>query len=638
MTLFKLLSISLLGVNLGFAGWAQEAPPASPQTRHSGTVLFSSDAEKPTQPASERLTPLPPVTAVERNALTFTGYDLEVHLTPAESEFAVHAQLQVRNESTEPLHYLVMELSSSLQWGSISLESHGKNVAARFGQHLIDTDLDHTGKASEAIVALPEPLAAGAQLELTVFYSGKIQLSAERLERIGAPADQASWADWDQISPQLTALRGFGNVLWYPVAAEPVFLGDGAKLFRDVGKNRLRQRNARVHLRLTVQYVGDAPDAAFFCGRREHLTATSENQDVPVAESPGIATAEFEPQTLGFRGLSLFVTDHAPTVTDDMTIAAVTDHYDAVPQYAAATTLVKPLLVQWLGPSPLTQLKIIDHAGQPFEDDAFLVLPMRAANAPELAPGLIHSLAHAWFGSSWPWLDEGVPEFLSLLWTERSKGRDAALAQLNQAETALALAEPEIKAGTDPLSVGQSLAPLDANQTGASDEIYYRTKAAAVLWMLRSLAGDDALQQALLSYRKDHKLDHDPMGFEHALEQASHKDLRWFFDDWVYRDRGLPDLSIASVTPSQLPTRGGKSTGWLVAVDVHNDGDATAEVPVTVRSGELTATKPLRVEPHSNVSIRIIFEGTPDQVQVNDGSVPEQRESQHIVHVNIRTQ
>ena len=35
----------------------------------------------------------------------------------------------------------------------------------------------------------------------------------------------------------------------------------------------------------------------------------------------------------------------------------------------------------------------------------------------------------------------------------------------------------------------------------ASDEVYYRTKAAAVLWMLRSIVGDAALGQALQSYR-----------------------------------------------------------------------------------------------------------------------------------------
>ena len=94
-------------------------------------------------------------------------------------------------------------------------------------------------------------------------------------------------------------MRGFGNVLWYPTAAAPVFLGDGAKLFQLVGKTKLQQASATIHLRLTVEYLGDPPDAAFFCGRREQLKSVSENQSLPVAESPGVSTAEFSATATG---------------------------------------------------------------------------------------------------------------------------------------------------------------------------------------------------------------------------------------------------------------------------------------------------------------------------------------------------
>jgi len=45
-------------------------------------------------------------------------------------------------------------------------------------------------------------------------------------------------------------------------------------------------------------------------------------------------------------------------------------------------------------------------------------------------------------------------------------------------------------------------------------------------------------------------------GFEQVLAQASGKDLKWFFDDWVYHDRGLPDLSIAGVFPNKASVPG----------------------------------------------------------------------------------
>jgi hypothetical protein len=153
--------------------------------------------------------------------------------------------------------------------------------------------------------------------------------------------------------------------------------------------------------------------------------------------------------------------------------------------------------------------------------------------------------------------------------------------------------------------------------------VFYRTKAAAVWWMLRGIVGDRALQQALQAYRLDAKLDREPEGFERTLERFLNKDLRWFFDDWVYRDRGLPDLKIVSVTPSQLESRGGVSAGWLVAVEVHNDGYAAAEVPVTVRSATARQTQRLRIPGRSSASTRIVFAGTPEEVEVNDGSAPE---------------
>ncbi len=614
---------------------AQTAPPSqAPSTENAptphGTVLFKRDQDSPPvqktvqTPAQQTVVD---VTDKERTSLTFTTYDLDVHLTPAKSQLAVHAAFTVRNSGQAPLTRLVFQLSSSLHWDSFAIENPGGVVSLPFVQHTIDTDADHTGKAAEAVVSLPQALAPGATVALTSFYSGEIAQSGNRLERIGAPEDQAARADWDRISPELTALRGFGNVLWYPTAAAPVFLGDGAKLFQSVGLAKLQQSKAITHLRLTVDYVGDAPDAAFFCGRREQLTAVSENADLPVAQSPGMAIADFPKQLLGFRTPSLFVTDRAGTVTSDSLISAVTDHYDALPNYDAAAEKVRPLLKEWIGPGPLAMLYLIDHEGQPFEDDALLVSPMRAADPALLSAPLVHSLSHAWFRSSHVWLDEGVAQFLSLLWIEQGEGREAAVKQLEQEANTLALAEPVVArdASGDP---GQSLIE-------ARDEVYYRTKAAAVLWMLRSIVGDEALKRGLQLYRKDAKQDADPKEFQRVLEKAAQRDLNWFFDDWVYRDRGLPDLTIASVAPRALENKG-DAQSWLVAVEVRNDGGAAAEVPVTVRSGTLTASQKLRIAGHSSASTRIVFQGIPDEVIVNDGSVPEVTSATHTRELVVR--
>ena len=64
---------------------------------------------------------------------------------------------------------------------------------------------------------------------------------------------------------------------------------------------------------------------------------------------------------------------------------------------------------------------------------------------------------------------------MTYLWMERTRGREFTLQQIQQEVIPLALAEPV--AGS-----GESL--IDS-----SSEVYYRTKAAAVLWMLRTVAG-----------------------------------------------------------------------------------------------------------------------------------------------------
>jgi hypothetical protein len=225
---------------------------------------------------------------------------------------------------------------------------------------------------------------------------------------------------------------------------------------------------------------------------------------------------------------------------------------------------------------------------------------------------------------------------MSLLWTERGSGRNAAIAQLEQNALAISLAEPDL--AKNPKAIGTPL-------TQAGTDVYIRLKAAAVLWQLREIVGEDLFKNTLTNYRHALTLapglDHDPAAFEHSMEKTCSRDLAWFFNDWVYADRGLPDLSITAVNPRAILPRDGRSSGYLVAVDVRNDGDAVAEVPVTIRSAgdddALTASARVRVSAHATGSVRIVFGGTPAEVQLNDGSVPEVVSSVHTLKVNIQT-
>ena len=168
---------------------------------------------------------------------------------------------------------------------------------------------------------------------------------------------------------------------------------------------------------------------------------------------------------------------------------------------------------------------------------------------------MAHMLGHAYFQSSRIWLDEGVAQFMTLLWIEQRAGFATAMAQMDSRRAALAIAETPDR-GVDP---GQSLIE-------AWSDIYYRDKAADVIWMLRNIVGDEPLAKALQAYNPAD--DHEPSYLQSLLQKVSSKDLEWFFDDWVYRDRGLPDLHIVSAYSRPILNKNGTGKIYLVSVEV----------------------------------------------------------------------
>jgi hypothetical protein len=566
------------------------------------TVVFSRSDTDATSPAkATSVLPTAPVSDAERQAITFQSYDLDVHLQPRDHAMAVRARVQVRNVSGAPLARLALQISSSLQWTHVRV---GDSSVA-FSQQLVNSDIDHTGALREAVIPLAQPLAPQQTLAVDVTYEGTVALSAIRLEQIGTPADVAQASDWDRVSEEFVGLRGLGNVAWYPVASIPVALGDGAKFFTEAAAERQRQSQATVAMRVTEEFFGEAPNLAVLDGETLLLTPTSQ----PTATVPGIVTCEFPATRLGFASPSLFLLTRTARSGSGVQVFARTEDVDYAGAYMSAAALVAPLINRWLGTEPRGPLNIVDlpeHGDSPFEDGSVLFADVQSSEPAKLADVVIHSLTHVYFHSPYAWLQEGVPSFMGSLWLEQNHGRDIAIQQLDNTRGALSLAEP-----------------ADQTLVTAKDPVYYRTKATYVFWMLRDLAGDDALARALSAYQPGS--DTAGNGFEEVLERASGRDLKWFFENWVNHDRGLPDLSIAGVYPNKASVPG----SYIVAVDVANSGTAEAQVPVSVSSASTTVVERLRIPAKSRVSHRFLLQGELSQVAVNDGTVPEVEASVH---------
>ncbi|MGA2809401.1 MAG: hypothetical protein ABSE87_14830, partial [Terracidiphilus sp.] len=560
----------------------------------------------------------------ERQAVTFTNFDMDVRLRSAAQQIAVRALLVVRNDGKTPLTRIPLQISSSLNWERIRLNA--RDVA--FQVATLNSDADHTGQLHEAAVPLAQPLAPGATLQLDVTYSGSIAANAQRLLAIGTPDDVALHSDWDRISVPFTGLRGFGNVVWYPASSVPVILGDGARLFDEMGEHKLRMAGAHFRLRLTDEFPhGQAPTVALINGHPAALSVTESGSLDQSQEVAGVATATLDGATLGFEAPSLFVAIRTPHPGLNLTAWTLPENQVAVEAWTTAATVVTRFLQGWLGQRPRAQLTLLDlpdPEDAPFETGALLATTIREASPDQLNGILAHALTHAWMQSPRAWLSEGVAHFMGTLWVERQRGRDQALGTLEAGRAALALAEPE--------SPGQGLGQPLAQ---AISPVYYRTKAAYVLWMLRDVAGDQTLSAALRAYDPSQDLGKDTgrSSFETLLEQAGvRRDLSWFFADWVDADKGLPDLSIESAFPSTA-----SAGNWLVAVNLANSGYASAEVPVTVRSDSSSVTQRVRVPAHGKAVQRILIQGKPTEVQVNDGTIPETQASVHITRLDQDT-
>jgi Peptidase family M1 domain len=670
-------SVFLLPVLAIGSGLGQQTIPAKQNGTSSsyGKVLFSrgenrlssvgNAAENPASGQTMRSPTAPPappssamVTDAERAALTYNSYNFEVHLEPSQHSIAVQARMTAENSSDQPLERIALQLSSSLHWYSIQVD--GKPVKLR--TETVESDIDHTGELTEAVVRLGTPLAPGTTLQLNVIYSGTIQRSAERLLRLGAPIKIAESSEWDTISPDFTALRGFGNVIWFPVSTVPVLLGQGSEMFDSLGKWKLRESNATVSLHVLVEYLDVKPTIAFLNGivvkpdsaklkkpvfpvspsveketaasgrsaeglstSGQSAAAQSPAHAAPPAKIAGNTVLQVEsftltPTRLGFSPLSFFVVYAGHEDVPGLDIYSRIGNETAAAKYESVFQNTRPWIQQWLGSKAKRPVVLVDLPNSddlPFEEQNLLFLPLKAGEASDsVGPVMAYMLGHAYFVSRRVWLNEGVAQFMTLLWIERRAGEATAIEQMDSHRAALAIAET-----TDPgVNSGQSLIE-------ASSDIYYRDKAADVFWMLRNIVGDEALGKALQAYISAD--DREPSYLQALLHKASNKDLEWFFDDWVYRDRGLPDLHIRSAYSRRILSQNDTGKSYLVSVDVQNDSFCAAEVPVTVSSAFSSQTRELLIPAHTHAALRMLLNSKPSQVIVNDGSVPEVESSHH---------
>ena len=538
--------------------------------------------------------------ALDREAFSITNYDLNLQVEPQQHRLGVRGKITLRNDSAIPQKVAVLQISSSLDWRSI----RAADKALQFVSQPYTSDIDHTGSLSEAIVTLPQAVAPKGTIDIDIAYEGIIVLDATRLTRIGTPEDVARSTDWDEIGTTFSAVRGAGYVAWYPLATEVANLSEENALFEVLARWKRREAGSAMYLKIAVtQETGEEAPELFF----NHSNCFFMMEQISRSQH---LSSECNYEPLGSTAPAFVIGHYSLLSRPVIEVHFLKGHDASAVEFADAAAKVVPLITDWFGAQrqKAQTADLPDPKAASFESGPLLLRPLANVDSNLTGLAAAHQLTHAAISSFRPWIDEGLAHFAQALYVEQQKGRPAALEHMALHGSAL----KEIESPSTPRSDSEASDSL----VNTTNEELYRGKAMFVWWMLRDMVGEASLKKAIGAYHSEQ--DKEPSYIQRLISAQTQRDLEWFFDDWVYRDRGLPDFKIESAF-----SRKTLNNSYILTVTVDDLGNAGAEVPIVVQFAKGEVSRRLEVRSKSKATIRIEAPSAPQQVVVNDGSVPE---------------
>jgi aminopeptidase N len=258
-----------------------------------------------------------------------------------------------------------------------------------------------------------------------------------------------------------------------------------------------------------------------------------------------------------------------------------------------STSAMLDVFTTWLDePYPwprYAQTYVWDFIYGGMENVTATTLNMRALHTPDVRPnyrseGLVaHELAHMWFGDlitcrTWEhmWLNEGFATYLTDVFFEHHDGPEELQLRRRQQNRGYMEESPT------PETLGLERDPRGDRPVEMSGGKAY-SRGSGVLHTLRREIGDEAFRQAIRTYvdrHKDGTVTSEDL--RTAFEEAAGRDLRWFFDQWVY-GVGYPRFQVRVdearrllIVEQEQPATGGQGL-FRVSVPVRwgADGDVS---------------------------------------------------------------
>ena len=222
-----------------------------------------------------------------------------------------------------------------------------------------------------------------------------------------------------------------------------------------------------------------------------------------------------------------------------------------------------------------------------------VLLDERAALDYDVDSLVAHELAHQWFGDlvtcrDWGegWLNEGFATYSEYIWREHHEGRDAADLELEE--------WAEMYFGEDSGRYRRTIATKLYDEPIDIFDHHLYEKGGRVLHMLRYLLGHDAFWRSLAYYLGKHR--HgvvESRDLARAVEEATGKNVDWFFSQWVIDGAGHPELEVgirwdgatklASVTIEQRHKLDARTPLFRIPTQMRfRVGDRDVDVPIEI--------------------------------------------------------
>jgi aminopeptidase N len=248
------------------------------------------------------------------------------------------------------------------------------------------------------------------------------------------------------------------------------------------------------------------------------------------------------PVWLNVIGVARFAVHHAGVTlgVPIQTWVAASDRDAGFYDFAVPTPRVLEFFGNHIGPYAYEKLANVQAAGVNGGMESATAIfygesSVTGDRSPRWRTVVIHEIAHQWFGnavteSDWDdvWLSEGFATYFTLLFVKHEDGHDAFVDGLKRSRaTVLAFDEknPAYRV------VHDNLADMRQVLTG---HIYQ--KGGWTLHMLRGLVGDDAFWRGIRAYYRRYRDGNaSTADFVREMEEASGRELGWFFRQWLYR-------------------------------------------------------------------------------------------------------